>query len=164
MTRSRVDSRLKTCIRTEGRCVGTGCALGHLPGRCETTLPPHRRRPRSLRKCLERSERGRSAPGSFGAPEPQESGASQQSFVGAGNRPIGDIRGPELIAPKRPFVLVPMPPKVPPQHGAHEGMRHAKRSRRSKRLEAARVHHFVNLTKTSPVAAIDLQLTVRWPA
>jgi hypothetical protein len=35
------------------------------------------------------SDRGWSPPGSFGAPEPQEPGASQRSVLWAGNRPVG---------------------------------------------------------------------------
>ena len=49
------------------------------------------------------SESGRSPPGGFGAPEPQESGAGQRSFVGAGNRPTANAVPAELAAEKQSF-------------------------------------------------------------
>jgi hypothetical protein len=46
-------------------------------------------------------ESGRSPPASLGAPEPQESGAGQRSFVGAGNRPTADLQALHLPAGKQ---------------------------------------------------------------
>ena len=49
------------------------------------------------------------------------------------HRPISDIRGFELTAPKRPLVYVPRPPKVAPQVWAHTGGQHSVRLKRAAR-------------------------------
>jgi hypothetical protein len=69
-------------------------------GRLRSTLPSFRKR---RWVTAPQGESGQSPLGGFGAPEPKESSAGQQSLVSVGNRPIVDFQTQRLGARQLPF-------------------------------------------------------------
>lgn len=68
-------------------------------GRLRSTLPSFRKR---RWVTAPQGESGQSPLGGFGAPEPKESSAGQQSLVAVGNRPIAAGGTVEMLAAKLP--------------------------------------------------------------
>jgi len=54
------------------------------------------------------NDSSRSPPGKFAAPEPQESGAGQPSFLWAGKRPTAAVEPVDLPATKRTLMCICM--------------------------------------------------------
>ena len=87
-----------------------------------------------------------SASGSFlGAYLQRQLSGDEFGGLAASDRPIGDVRGFELTAPKRPFVDVPKRAKVAQQVWAHTGGQHALRLKRSAQRGLVRAHHLGSL-------------------